>query len=109
MSVWVSSSKDVLAHVADREWVGVKGLRHMAAGQTPQVEHIADIEAWNQARYDVRRDQPWEEVWVDLRRARRGARASRSRGHWLMANGGPSCCRAFVSFTSCRSVASNGT
>jgi hypothetical protein len=49
MSIWVSSSKDVLAHVADWEWVGVEGLRHMAAGQSPQVEHIADIDAWNQA------------------------------------------------------------
>jgi hypothetical protein len=60
----------VLAHVTDWEWVGVEGLRHMAAGQSPQVEHIADIEAWNQAHYEVRRDQPWEEVWLDLHAAR---------------------------------------
>jgi hypothetical protein len=70
MSVWVSSSKDTLAHVADWEWVGVGGLRQMAAGQAPLVEHIADIEAWNQAHYESRRDQPWEEVWAGLHAAR---------------------------------------
>ena len=62
--------KDVLAHVADWEWVGVEGQRDMAAGQPPQVEHIAGIDAWNQAHYEVRRDQPWEEVWADLHAAR---------------------------------------
>jgi len=62
--------KDVLAHVADWEWVGVEGLRHMAAGQQPQVEHIKDINAWNQAHYEARHDQPWEEVWADFHAAR---------------------------------------
>ena len=66
--VW--TTKDVLGHIADWEWVGVEGLRQMAAGQAPLVEHIADIEAWNQAHYEVRRDQPWEEVWADLHAAR---------------------------------------
>jgi hypothetical protein len=62
--------KDLLAHVADWEWVGVDGLRDMAAGRSPQVEHIADIEAWNQAHYGARRDQPWDDVWSDLHAAR---------------------------------------
>jgi uncharacterized damage-inducible protein DinB/predicted RNase H-like HicB family nuclease len=62
--------RDVLGHVADWEWVGVEGLRDMAAEQAPQVEHIADIDAWNQAHYEVRRDQPWEKVWADLHAAR---------------------------------------
>jgi hypothetical protein len=42
----------------------------MAAGRSPQVEHIADIEAWNQAHYQARRDQPWDGVWADLHAAR---------------------------------------
>lgn len=62
--------KDVLGHVADWEWVGVGGLRRMAAGQSPQVEHIRSIDAWNQAHCQARRDQPWEEVWDDFHAAR---------------------------------------
>jgi uncharacterized damage-inducible protein DinB/predicted RNase H-like HicB family nuclease len=63
--------KDVVGHIADWESFGAEGLRHMAAGQAPQVEHIQDIDAWNQAHAQARRDQPWEAVWVDLRAARR--------------------------------------
>lgn len=62
--------KDVLGHVADWEWVGVEGLRQMAAGHAPQVEHIDDIDAWNQAHAEARRDQPWEVVWDDLHATR---------------------------------------
>jgi uncharacterized damage-inducible protein DinB/predicted RNase H-like HicB family nuclease len=63
--------KDVLGHVADWEWFGVDGLRQMAAGQSPQVEHVQDIDAWNQAHVEARRDQAWETVWADLHAARR--------------------------------------
>ncbi len=63
--------KDVLGHVADWEWFGVEGLRQMSAGQPPQVEHVQDIDAWNQAHAEARRDQPWEAVWADLHAARR--------------------------------------
>jgi uncharacterized damage-inducible protein DinB/predicted RNase H-like HicB family nuclease len=63
--------KDVLGHVADWEWFGVEGLRQMSAGQPPQVEHVQDIDAWNQAHVKARRDQPWETVWADLQAARR--------------------------------------
>jgi uncharacterized damage-inducible protein DinB/predicted RNase H-like HicB family nuclease len=66
--VW--ALKDVLGHVADWEWVGVEGLRQMAAGQPPEIGNIADIDAWNQAHYEARRDQPWEDVWADLHAAR---------------------------------------
>jgi len=63
--------KDVLGHVADWEWLGAEGLRHMAAGHAPQVEHVEDLDAWNQAHVEARRSQPWEEVWADLHAARR--------------------------------------
>lgn len=62
--------KDVLGHVADWEWVGVEGLRCMAAGRSPRVEHIESLNAWNQAHCEARRDQPWAEVWADLCAAR---------------------------------------
>lgn len=62
--------KDMLGHVADWEWVGVEGLRCMAAGQLPQVEHIESIDAWNQAHCEARRGQPWEQVWDDFHAAR---------------------------------------
>jgi hypothetical protein len=71
MSVWVTGYKDVLAHVADWEWLGAEGLRDMAAGRPPQVEHVKDIEAWNQAHAEARRDQPWDEVWADFHAARK--------------------------------------
>ncbi|MDT8283963.1 MAG: 3-oxoacyl-[acyl-carrier-protein] synthase III C-terminal domain-containing protein, partial [Thermovirgaceae bacterium] len=68
--------KDVLAHVADWEWVGVEGLRHMAAGQQPQVEHIKDIDAWifHQANLRIiegvlrRLDVPVEKAIVNLQK-----------------------------------------
>jgi uncharacterized damage-inducible protein DinB len=63
--------KDVLGHVADWEWFGVEGLRQMAAGNVPQVEHVQDIDAWNQTHAEARRDQPWEDVWADFHAARR--------------------------------------
>lgn len=62
--------KDVLAHVADWEWVGVEGLRHMAAGQSPGVEYVEDLDAWNRVHCAARRDQPWQDVWADLHAAR---------------------------------------
>lgn len=62
--------KDVLGHVADWEWLGVEGLRHMAAGQAPQVEYITDIDAWNHAHAAARHGQPWQVVWDDLHAAR---------------------------------------
>jgi len=62
--------KDLLGHIVDLEWVGVDGLRDMAVGRSPQVEYIADVDAWNQAHYEARRDQPWDGVWSDLRAAR---------------------------------------
>jgi len=67
--VW--TLKDVLGHIADWEQVGVEGLRDMAGGTAPQVEFIADIEAWNQVHAGVRRDQPWEKAWGDLYAIRR--------------------------------------
>jgi len=63
--------KDVLGHVADWEWLGVEGLRQMAAGTAPQVEHVESIDVWNQTHVEARRDQPWEAVWADFHAARR--------------------------------------
>jgi len=66
--------KDLLGHIADWEQIGVDGLRHMAAGQPPQVEHIQDIEAWNQAHVQAHRDDPWEQIWDHVRRSRQALR-----------------------------------
>jgi hypothetical protein len=67
--VW--TLKDVLGHIADWEALGAAGLAQMAAGQVPIVEHVMDIDAWNAAHVAARRDQPWEQVWDDLGKARR--------------------------------------
>jgi hypothetical protein len=66
--VW--SLKDVLGHIADWEAFGVDGLRHMAAGQEPQVEYIPEINGWNRVHVQARRDQPWEQVWDDFQATR---------------------------------------
>lgn len=58
--------KDVLGHIADWEAYLLAGLRDMAAGRSPQVEHVPDEEAWNQAHAQARREQPWEAVWADF-------------------------------------------
>jgi hypothetical protein len=55
--------KDVIAHITDWERVGVEGLGLMAAGKQPEIEDAGDIEAWNQAHHEIRRDQPWDEIW----------------------------------------------
>jgi len=57
---------DIVGHVADWEWLGVQGLRHMASGQPPVVEHVTDLDGWNKGHVAARRDQPWEMVWQDL-------------------------------------------
>jgi uncharacterized damage-inducible protein DinB len=57
--------KDVLGHIADWEWLGAEGLRHMADGRSPQVEHVESIDAWNRAHARARRDEVWEDVWRD--------------------------------------------
>lgn len=62
--------KDVLGHVADWEKFCVDGLRQMAAGHPPQVERVEDVDAWNRAHAEARREQPWETVWADFRAAR---------------------------------------
>jgi uncharacterized damage-inducible protein DinB/predicted RNase H-like HicB family nuclease len=58
--------RDVLGHVADWEQLGAEGLRLMAAGRQPDVEHVSDIEAWNRQHVDARRGQPWEQIHADL-------------------------------------------
>jgi hypothetical protein len=63
--------KDVLGHMADWEWLGVKGLRLMAAGDAPLVEQIADVDTWNRDHAQARREQSWKKVWNDLHEARR--------------------------------------
>jgi uncharacterized damage-inducible protein DinB/predicted RNase H-like HicB family nuclease len=63
--------KDVWGHIADWEWIGVEGLRHMAEGRPPEVEGVEDIDTWNQAHVEARRGQPWEVVWGDVHAARR--------------------------------------
>ena len=62
--------KDTLGHIADWEEIGVAGLRQMADGQNPYVEHIADVDAWNAVHAEARRDQPWTQVWADLHSTR---------------------------------------
>jgi hypothetical protein len=64
------TAKDVLGHVAEWERMGAEGVRLMAAGKPPDVEPILDMDAWNAAHVEARREQPWEEVWHDLHAAR---------------------------------------
>jgi hypothetical protein len=62
--------KDVVGHVADWGFVGVEGLRDMAAGRKPRCEHILDIESWNQAHAAERRYELWADAWADLQGVR---------------------------------------
>lgn len=62
--------KDVVGHQADWEQVGVVGLRDMAAGRTPDIAPIPDVDAWNARHAAVRRDQTWRACWSDFRETR---------------------------------------
>jgi uncharacterized damage-inducible protein DinB len=64
------TARDVLGHVADWEWVGVEGLRLMARGESPLVELVKDLDAWNREHVAARLDQPWQSVLRDLHAAR---------------------------------------
>ena len=63
--------KDLLGHTADWEAFCVAGLRLMAAGRSPDLGWTGGLEEWNQEHYGIRRDQPWERIWDDLRATRR--------------------------------------
>jgi uncharacterized damage-inducible protein DinB/predicted RNase H-like HicB family nuclease len=65
------TAHDVIGHLADWEWPGAEGLRDMAEGRPPSVEPIRDIDLWNAEHVEVRRGQPWSNVWEDLHAARR--------------------------------------
>jgi predicted RNase H-like HicB family nuclease/uncharacterized damage-inducible protein DinB len=62
--------KDVVGHLADWEWLGVQGLRQMAAGQRLQVDFDGDVEAWNRAHLPTHDQESWESIWAGLCAAR---------------------------------------
>ena len=62
--------KDVIGHVADWEWCFLKGLRQLTTPDAPGIEEAEDIEAWNQAHAEARRQQTWKTVWDDVHAAR---------------------------------------
>lgn len=62
--------KDIVVHIAAWERLGAEGLRHMGGGRTPHVEHVADIDAWNQAQCEACRDRSWEHVWSEFHATR---------------------------------------
>lgn len=64
------TTKDLLGHIADWEWHAVRGLRMLAAGQTPTVDVDGTVDDWNREHAGARRGQPWDAVWVDLGAAR---------------------------------------
>lgn len=67
--VW--TMKDLFGHLTDWEWVGVDGLRQLAAGQTPEFEYtIPDFNVFNNANAAARQNQTWAEVWADYEAAR---------------------------------------
>ncbi|MFC2030184.1 type II toxin-antitoxin system HicB family antitoxin [Chloroflexota bacterium] len=62
--------KELFGHQADWEWVGADGLREMAAGRTPQLADLDDIDGWNQAHVESRQGQSWTEVRKNMVAAR---------------------------------------
>jgi hypothetical protein len=42
----------------------------MAGGRNPEVEHVADVDAWNRTQCEACRDKPWQELWAELHAAR---------------------------------------
>ncbi len=60
------SAKQMVAHMAAWDWEGERYFRELHAGSTGQ-RH--DIEAFNAAAVEERRDQSWDETLDELRRA----------------------------------------
>jgi predicted RNase H-like HicB family nuclease/uncharacterized damage-inducible protein DinB len=61
---------DLLAHIVAWEVLGAEGLRHMASGRNPDVEHVVDIDAWNRTQCEACRDKPWKELWAEFHATR---------------------------------------
>jgi predicted RNase H-like HicB family nuclease/uncharacterized damage-inducible protein DinB len=66
--VW--TLKDVVGHMADWERLCVDVLRRLAAGAIPHLDYDGDEAAWNRAHVDLRRDQPWDRIWMDMNATR---------------------------------------
>ena len=64
--------KDLVGHLADWEQLIVDGLRYLLLDQTPQFAvTITDFAAFDEAKVQVRRQQPWRQVWQDFSRSRK--------------------------------------
>jgi hypothetical protein len=65
--------KDLIGHLTDWEWVGIDGLRQLAAGQTPEFNYSISLnfDEFNNPRAAARRNQPWDEVWHEFKDNRR--------------------------------------
>lgn len=63
--VW--SAKQIVAHMAAWDWEGERHFRELHAGS--EAGRRYDIEAFNTAAVEERRDQSWDETLDELRRA----------------------------------------
>lgn len=59
--VW--TMKDLVGHLTAWAEVGIEGMAQAAAGELPELEPIADFEAWNLEQAAKRADLPWETIW----------------------------------------------
>ncbi len=64
--------KDLVGHMADWENLIVDGLRQLLLDQSPQFAvTITDFAAFDEQLVQVRRLQPWRQVWQDFNRSRK--------------------------------------
>lgn len=59
--VW--TMKDLVGHLTAWAEVGAAGLVQALEGETPNLNPIADFEAWNMEQAAKRADLPWETIW----------------------------------------------
>lgn len=70
VGVWTLSA--VVGHIADWEWLDVRVLADLLAGDEPGAAAVEDVDAWNAAHAAARAGEPWPVAWRDFTSARAG-------------------------------------
>lgn len=65
MDTW--TRKDLIGHITAWEQFGLPALQN---NEIPNMGYDGDVEQWNQAQYEIRKDHSWSQIWQDYQQTR---------------------------------------